>query len=188
MTAKKQEKFNESTEEQNVTASEVLEDNQEESAQEPANEANELTALQEKCDDLADKNLRLMAEFDNYRKRTIKERSELIKTANENVLVDMLSLIDDFERAKEAVETSEDVTALREGIDLIYNKFVNFLSQKGVKAIETESADFNVEFHEAITTFPAPTEEQIGKIIDCVSKGYTLNEKVIRFSKVVVGE
>lgn len=145
----------------------------------------ELTA---KCADLADKNLRLMAEFDNYRKRTLKEKSDIIKSAGESIFVDMLPLIDDFERARAAMQTTEDITSVREGIDLIYNKFVNFLNQKGVKAIDTENAEFNVEFHEAITTLPAPTEEQKGKIIDCVTKGYTLNDKVIRFSKVVVGE
>ncbi len=147
-----------------------------------------ITELTEKCADLADKNLRLMAEFDNYRKRTLKEKSDIIKSAGEHIFVDMLPLIDDFERAKAAMETTDDVAAIKEGIDLIYNKFVNFLNQKGVKVIDTDNAEFNVEFHEAITTIPAPTEEQKGKIIDCVTKGYTLNDKVIRFSKVVVGE
>lgn len=144
--------------------------------------------LTEKCAELTDKNLRMMAEFDNYRKRTIKEKGDLIKSAGENIFVDMLPLIDDFERAQDAMKTSDDVKAVKEGIDIIYNKFIAFLTQKGVKAIDTENAEFNVAFHEAITTFPAPTEEQKGKIIDCVSKGYTLNDKVIRFSKVVVGE
>ena len=144
--------------------------------------------LEQKCADLNDKNLRLMAEFDNYRKRTLKERSELIKTAGESILVNMLPLVDDFERGKKAMETSEDIQALKEGIDLIYNKFVAFLLQNGVKAIPTENQNFDTDLHEAITTFPAPTEELKGKIIDCVSKGYTMNEKVIRFSKVVVGE
>lgn len=144
--------------------------------------------LEQKCADLNDKNLRLMAEFDNYRKRTLKERLELIKTAGESILVNMLPLVDDFERGKKAMETSEDIQALKEGIDLIYNKFVAFLLQNGVKAIPTENENFDTDLHEAITTFPAPTEELKGKIIDCVSKGYTMNEKVIRFSKVVVGE
>lgn len=147
-----------------------------------------IAELTEKCADLTDKNLRLMAEFDNYRKRTLKEKSDLIKSAGESIFIDMLPLIDDFERAKAAMESTNDLAAVKEGIDLIYNKFITFLNQKGVKAIETENADFNVEFHEAITTYPAPTEEQKGKIIDCVTKGYTLNDKVIRFSKVVVGE
>ena len=148
----------------------------------------EMEVMAQKCVELNDKNLRLMAEFDNYRKRTIKERLDLLKTASESVLVDMLPLIDDFERGLQAMETSEDVVAVKEGIDLIYSKFIAFLLQNGVKAIPTENQTFDTEFHEAIITFPAPTEEQKGKIIDCVSKGYTLNEKVIRFSKVVVGE
>lgn len=148
----------------------------------------DMEAVVQKCAELNDKNLRLMAEFDNYRKRTLKERMELLKTAGEKVLVDMLPLVDDFERGLKAMETSEDVQAVKDGVELIYSKFIAFLQQNGVKSIPTENETFDTEFHEAITTFPAPTEEQKGKIIDCVSKGYTLNDKVIRFSKVVVGE
>ena len=148
----------------------------------------DLEVLTQKCAELNDKNLRLMAEFDNYRKRTLKERSELIKTAGENILVNMLPLVDDFERAQKAMETSDDVVAVKEGIGLIYNKFIAYLLQNGVKVIPTENEIFDTDLHEAITTFPAPSEDMKGKIVDCVSKGYTLNEKVIRFSKVVVGE
>ena len=148
----------------------------------------EMEIMVQKCAELNDKNLRLMAEFDNYRKRTLKERMDLIKTAGEKVLVDILPLVDDFERGLKAMETSEDVVAVKEGVELIYSKFIAYLIQNGVKAIPTENEVFDTEFHEAITTFPAPTEELKGKIIDCVSKGYTMNEKVIRFSKVVVGE
>ncbi len=148
----------------------------------------ELELLTQKCADLNDKNLRMMAEFDNYRKRTLKERMDLLKTASEGVLVDMLPLVDDFERGLKAMETSEDVEAVKDGVELIYTKFLAFLLSKGVKAIPTENEVFDTEFHEAITTFPAPREDMKGKIIDCASKGYTLNEKVIRFSKVVVGE
>ena len=144
--------------------------------------------MTQKCAELNDKNLRLMAEFDNYRKRTIKERSDLIKTAGESVLVNMLPLIDDFERGLGVIKSAEDIDAVREGIELIYSKFIAFLLQNGVKAIPTENEVFNTDIHEAVTTFPAPTEELKGKIIDCVSKGYTMNEKVIRFAKVVVGE
>ena len=150
--------------------------------------ADEIAELTQKCSDLNDKNLRLMAEFDNYRKRTLKERSELVKTAGENILSSMLPLVDDFERALKAMETAEDIVAVKEGVDLIYGKFIAFLLQNGVKAIPTENEVFDTDLHEAITTFPAPTEDLKGKIIDCASKGYTLNEKVIRFSKVVVGE
>jgi len=148
----------------------------------------EIEVMVQKCAELNDKNLRLMAEFDNYRKRTLKERMDLVKTAGEKLLADMLPLVDDFERGLKAMETSQDVQAVKDGVDLIYSKFISFLIQNGVKAIPTENENFNTEFHEAITTFPAPTEELKGKIIDCVSKGYTLNEKVIRFSKVIVGE
>ncbi len=160
-----------------------------ETAEEAAEEiVDELELMSQKYTELNDKNLRLMAEFDNYRKRTMKERIDLLKTAGEKVLVDMLPLVDDFERGLKAMETSEDVQAVKDGVDLIYNKFIAFLLQNGVKAIPSENQPFDTEFHEAITTFPAPTEDLKGKIIDCVSKGYTLNDKVIRFSKVVVGE
>jgi molecular chaperone GrpE len=157
----------------------------EETVEQPVDEVELLT---KKCAELNDKNLRLMAEFDNYRKRSLKERADLLKTAGEGILVDMLPLVDDFERGLKAMETSEDVQAVKDGVELIYSKFCSYLAQKGVKAIPTENENFDTEFHEAITTFPAPSEELKGKIIDCVSKGYTLHEKVIRFSKVVVGE
>ncbi len=150
--------------------------------------AQQIEELTQKCADLNDKNLRLMAEFDNYRKRTLKERMDLIKTAGESLLSNMLPLVDDFERGLKAMETSEDVVAVKEGVDLIYNKFIAFLMQNGVKAIPDTNELFDTDLHEAITTIPAPAEDLKGKIVDCVSKGYTLNDKVIRFSKVVVGE
>lgn len=148
----------------------------------------ELGQITQKCAELNDKNLRLMAEFDNYRKRTLKERMDLLKTASESVLVDMLPLVDDFDRAMKAMEASQDVESVKDGIEHIYSKFIAFLLQNGVKEIPTENETFNTDLHEAITTFPAPSEDMKGKIIDCASKGYTLNDKVIRFSKVVVGE
>ena len=148
----------------------------------------EIELMAQKCVELNDKNLRLMAEFDNYRKRTLKERVDLLKTAGEKVLVDLLPLVDDFERGLKVMETSDDVQAVKDGVDLIYTKFLAFLLQNGVKPIPTENETFDTQFHEAITTFPAPSEELKGKIIDCMTKGYTLNEKVIRFAKVVVGE
>jgi len=160
-----------------------------ESADEAADQIkDELEVMSQKCAELNDKNLRLMAEFDNYRKRTLKERLDLLKTAGEKVLVDMLPLVDDFERGLKAMETSEDVQSVKDGVDLIYSKFISFLLQNGVKPIPTENEIFDTQFHEAITTFPAPSEDLKGKIIDCVAKGYTMNEKVIRFSKVIVGE
>lgn len=174
---------------QEAIENEVIETPEQEQQTEISDQsAQQIEELTQQCADLNDKNLRLMAEFDNYRKRTLKERSDLIKTAGENILSNMLPLVDDFERALKAMETSEDVNAVKEGVDLIYNKFVAFLMQNGVKAIPTENETFDTDLHEAITTFPAPSEDLKGKIVDCVSKGYTLNDKVIRFSKVVVGE
>ena len=129
--------------------------------------------------DLEDKNLRMMAEFDNYRRRTNKEKLELMETAGEKIFTEMLPLIDDFERAIDAIDD--------EGVKLIYQKFLSFLDKQGVHAIETENADFNTDEHEAITT-PAAGEEKKGKVIDCTQKGYKLGDKVIRFAKVVVGE
>ena len=150
--------------------------------------ADEIAQLSQKCEELNDKNLRLMAEFDNFRKRTLREKSDLIKTAGEKVFVNILPLIDDFERAMQAMDSTEDVLAVKEGVDLIYAKFINFLNANGVKAIATENEPFDVDVHEAVTMFPAPSEEMKGKIIDCLSKGYMLNDKVIRYAKVVVGE
>lgn len=148
----------------------------------------EMESLSREISDLKDKNLRLMAEFDNYRKRTLKEKSELILNGGEDVLKKLLPLVDDFERAIQAMETSTDTQAVKDGIDLIYAKLMSFLNENGVTAIPTENEDFNTDLHEAVTTFPAPSEEMKGKIIECISKGYSLREKVIRYSKVIVGE
>ena len=138
--------------------------------------------------DLKDKHIRLQAEFDNYRKRTLKERMELLKTASESLLVGILPVIDDFDRAIQTLNAIEDESPVKEGVRLIYNKFQEFLKQNGVKEIEAKDQVFDTDLHEAITTFPAPTEDLKGKIIDVVQKGYYLNDKVIRHSKVVIGE
>ena len=143
--------------------------------------------LEARVAELEDLKLRQMAEFDNFRRRTNKEKLELMTTAGERIFCDMLPLVDDFERAKVAMAKSDDINAVREGIDLIYNKFINFLAANSVKAIDTTDADFNTDLHEAITTFAAG-EDKKGKGIDCTQTGYTLGEKVIRFAKVVVGE
>ena len=185
----KKQKYTEETPDVNEIAGNQEATQTQESTDQAADQIiDEIEQMKQQSAELNDKNLRLMAEFDNYRKRTLKERIDLIKTAGEKILVDMLPLVDDFERGLKAMETSEDVQAVKDGVDLIYSKFIAFLIQNGVKAIPTENEKFDTEFHEAITTFPAPTEELKGKIIDCVAKGYTMNEKVIRFSKVVVGE
>jgi molecular chaperone GrpE len=138
--------------------------------------------------DSQDKFIRLMAEFDNFRKRTLKERTELIKTAGEDILLNILPVVDDFERGIQVIDKSEDLESVKQGIHLIYNKFREFLNQRGVKEIEAIQQDFNVDVHEAITKIPAPSEDLKGKVVDVVQKGYVLNEKVIRFAKVVVGE
>ena len=157
-------------------------------------EASEVDVLQTKVAELEarvaeleDLKLRQMAEFDNFRRRTNKEKLELMTTAGERIFKDMLPLVDDFERAKVAMEKTDDIEAVRQGIELIYSKFVGFLAANDVKAINTTDADFNTDLHEAITTFAAG-EDKKGKVIDCTQKGYTLGEKVIRFAKVVVGE
>ena len=130
----------------------------------------------------------LLAEFDNFRKRTLKEKSELIKNAAEGAMKDLLPVLDDFERAIQATSESNDVESIKEGVNLIYNKFVKYLEQNGVKAIESQDADFDTEYHEAVTTFPTDDESKKGKVIDTVQKGYVMNDKVIRHSKVVVGQ
>ena len=158
-------------------------------ADELESDADKVSDLEKKCKTLEDDYVRLFAEFDNYRKRTLKEKSELIKTAGENILTNILPLIDDFERALKAMEaTNEDSKTLKEGVELIYSKFISFLNQNGVKEIEAEGKDFDTEFHDAVTTIPAPSEEMKGKVIESIQKGYTLHDKVIRFSKVVIGE
>ena len=143
--------------------------------------------LEARVAELEDLKLRQMAEFDNFRRRTNKEKLELMTTAGERIFKDMLPLVDDFERAKDAMAKTDDIEAVRQGIELIYNKFIGFLAANDVKVIDTTDADFNTDLHEAITTFAAG-EEKKGKVIDCTQKGYTLGEKVIRFAKVVVGE
>ena len=148
---------------------------------------NKITDLEARVAELEDLKLRQMAEFDNFRRRTNKEKLDLMTTAGERIFCDMLPLVDDFERAKVAMAKSEDINAVRAGIELIYNKFIAFLGVNNVKAIDTTDADFNTDLHEAITTFAAG-EDKKGKVIDCTQTGYTLGEKVIRFSKVVVGE
>lgn len=143
--------------------------------------------LEARVAELEDLKLRQMAEFDNFRRRTNKEKLELMTTAGERIFKDMLPLVDDFERAKDAMAKTDDIEAVRQGIELIYSKFIGFLAANDVKVIDTTDADFNTDLHEAITTFAAG-EDKKGKVIDCTQKGYTLGEKVIRFAKVVVGE
>ena len=130
----------------------------------------------------------LMAEFDNFRKRTLKEKSEIIKNGAENAMRDLLPVIDDFERAIKAIGENSEIESLKEGVDLIYNKFMKYLEHNGVKPIDSTGKDFDTELHEAVTMFPAADESQKGKIVDTVQTGYMLNDKVLRHAKVVVGQ
>lgn len=144
--------------------------------------------LKQEINQLNDKYIRLFAEFDNYKRRTAKERLELIGSANKETVVAMLPVLDDFERALKSIDSATDVQALKEGVDLIYNKFKSILVSKGIKPMESVGQPFHIDFHEAITNIPAPSEDMKGKVIDEVEKGYFLNDKVVRFAKVVVGE
>ena len=148
----------------------------------------ELDEANEKIATLEDKYLRQVAEFDNYRKRTVKEKAELIKNGGERAIESILPVLDDFERALANMSKDENASEIMTGVELIYNKFVGILKQNGLQKIDTEGADFNTDFHEAIAIIPAPTEELKGKVLDCVQAGYTLNDKVIRHAKVAVGE
>ncbi|MDR1056891.1 MAG: nucleotide exchange factor GrpE [Prevotellaceae bacterium] len=155
---------------------------------EPVEGNTEIVSMEEKVDELQDKYLRLSAEFDNYRKRTLKERYELIKTAGEDTIQGLLPVIDDFDRAIAAMNQSEDVSAVREGIMLIYDKLISYLKQKGLSEIETLGKEFDTNNSEAIAKLAVPEKDKKGKVIDVVQKGYMLNDKVIRYAKVVVGE
>ena len=151
-------------------------------------ESDPVRELQTKYNELNNSYLRLHAEFDNFRKRTMKEKADIIKSGGERVLTDMLPLADDFERAMQALHAAEDKAAMVEGMDLIYSKFVNFMNQHGVKEIEAVGQPFDADRFEAITTVPVQDAAQKGLIIDCVQKGYELNDKIIRYPKVIVGE
>ncbi len=156
-----------------------VEEQIQEQTQEQQQQGPTMDELQARIAELEDKNLRMMAEFDNFRRRTNKEKLELMETAGERIFTEMLPLVDDFERA---IKATED-----EGVKLIYQKFLSFLDKNDVHPIETEGVDFNTDEHEAVTTFAAG-EDKKGKVIDCTQKGYKLGDKVIRFAKVVVGE
>ena len=164
-----------------------LQQEQENAAEECAqtdNVTEELDELKKKYNELNDSHLRLMAEFDNYRKRTLREKADLIKNGGEAALKNLLPVVDDFERALQNIRNSDDV----EAVELIYSKFMAYLAQQGVKAIEAVGQPFDTEMFEAVATIPAPEPGMKGKILDCVQTGYTLNDRVLRHAKVVVGE
>lgn len=149
-------------------------------------ELDPLTAAQNEAEQWKDKYIRLVAEFENYKKRTLKEKSELILNGSEKTVAAILPILDDFERA--TADKTEDPQAIKEGYELIYKKFLKALETLGVNKIETDNADFNVDYHEAIAMVPGMGDDKKGKVIDCVQTGYTLNDKVIRHAKVAVGQ
>lgn len=180
------ENVQESTEQENAGEENVEPENSEltneERVQKELDEANEKIAM------LEDRYLRQIAEFDNYRKRTMKEKAELIKNGGERTIEAILPVLDDFERALDNMAKDENATEAMKGVELIYNKFIGILKQNGLQKIETEGADFDTDYHEAIAMVPAFEESQKGKVLDCIQSGYMLNEKVIRHAKVAVGE
>jgi molecular chaperone GrpE len=148
----------------------------------------ETEILSDKLNALNDKYLRLSAEFDNYRKRTLKEKMELTKSGGESILLNILPVMDNFERARKSVEDAKDMKAIKEGLGIIYKNFIDFLKQNGIKEIDALGKKFDTDLHEAITKIPAPKKKLKGKVVDIIEKGYFLHNKVIRFSKVVIGE
>ena len=175
------------------TEAEDIASNEEQSAESAQEEEKELTveeqleAANAEIASLKDQLLRKIAEFDNYRKRTIKEKTDLILNGGEKTIITILPVIDDFERALKNMKNADDVNAVLEGVELIYKKFIDILGKQGVSIIDTKEADFDVDLHEAVAQLPAPTPELKGKVMDCTLTGYKLNEKVIRHAQVVVG-
>ncbi len=172
----------------NKDTAESSEAQKEEKKEEPIIEPVKEPTFEEKYNNLNDKYLRLSAEFDNYRKRTLKERMDLIKSAGEDILVNFLPVLDNIQRAQQSVNDSKDIKAIGEGVNLIIKTMSDFLLQKGIKEIEAVGKEFDTDLHEALTKIPAPSKKLKGKVVDVIEKGYTLNEKVIRFAKVVIGE
>ena len=185
-----EELMSEATQDEAAENEEIQEEDVQDSAAPTEEEklAQELEEANKVIEEQKDKYLRLSAEFDNFRKRTMKEKAELILNGAEKTISSILPIVDDFERALKNMETATDVAAVKEGVELIYNKFMSVLGQDGVKVIETKEKPLDTDFHEAIAVIPAPDKSLKGKILDCVQTGYTLNDKVIRHAKVVVGE
>ena len=185
-----EELMSEATQDEAAENEEIQEEDVQDSAAPTEEEklAQELEEANKVIEEQKDKYLRLSAEFDNYRKRTMKEKAELILNGAEKTISSILPIVDDFERALKNMETATDVAAVKEGVELIYNKFMSVLGQDGVKVIETKEKPLDTDFHEAIAVIPAPDKSLKGKMLDCVQTGYTLNDKVIRHAKVVVGE
>lgn len=178
--AKNSNKQNEEELEQDVQETSEATENEQIEEKEPS--------IEDKYNELNDKYLRLYSEFDNFRRRTAKERVDLFKSAGQDILTDLLPVLDDFERALANMNENADVKSIKDGVGLIFNKFKNTLDQKGLKAFKAIGEPFDPDLHEAITKIPAPSKKMKGKVVDEVEKGYKLNDKVLRFAKVVVGE
>ena len=155
---------------------------------EPVANESEVEKLKEEVEEMKDKFLRKVAEFDNYKRRNAKEMRDLIQTAGKDVIIDLLDVLDDCDRAQKQMEISTDVKEIKDGVMLVFNKFRNLLQARGLKVMETKNQEFNPDLHDAITEIPAPSEDLKGKVVDEVTKGYYLNDKIIRHAKVVVGK
>ncbi len=184
----KKEKVEELIKQEQAQEEEKQEEVTEETGEEEKEEPKKEPTAEEKLAELQDRYLRLSAEYDNFRKRTLKEKIDMQKRANQNLLEAILPVADDFDRAMQSVDEAKDIKAVKEGMKLISGKFKGFLNHQGVKEIETLNKAFDTDRHEAITKIPAPSKKLKGKIVDVIQKGYYLNDKVLRFSKVVIGE
>lgn len=183
---KKEQEIDETLEKENNTENETIAETEDTQTDNVAEEKDELTKAKEEIAQLKDKYLRAIAEFDNYKKRTLKEKAELLLNGSEKTVTSILPILDDFERA--LADNNEDPKAMKEGITLIYNKFIKTLESLGVKKIDTDGKDFDVDYHEAVAMVPGMGDDNKGKVIDCVQTGYQLNDKVIRHAKVAVGQ
>jgi len=168
--------------------SETVEEKSEKKTKKKSKDKELIAELENKLKESDNKYIRLSAEFDNYRKRTLKEKMELVKSGGESVLLNILPVVDDFDRALQALKDEHNENAIKDGIELVYKKFSDFLTLNGVSEIDAKGKEFDTDIHEAITKIPAPDESMKGKVVDVIQKGYSLNDKVIRFAKVVVGE
>lgn len=183
---KKEQEIDETLEKENNTETETTAETEDTQTDNVAEEKDELTKAKEEIAQLKDKYLRAIAEFDNYKKRTLKEKAELLLNGSEKTVTSILPILDDIERA--LADNNEDPKAMKEGITLIYNKFIKTLESLGVKKIDTDGKDFDVDYHEAVAMVPGMGDDNKGKVIDCVQTGYQLNDKVIRHAKVAVGQ
>ena len=183
---KKEQEIDETLEKENNTENETTAETEDTKTDNVAEEKDELTKAKEEIAQLKDKYLRAIAEFDNYKKRTLKEKAELLLNGSEKTVTSILPILDDIERA--LADNNEDPKAMKEGITLIYNKFIKTLESLGVKKIDTDGKDFDVDYHEAVAMVPGMGDDNKGKVIDCVQTGYQLNDKVIRHAKVAVGQ